>query len=169
MLFTTYTDSEISLLLEVGQIKKFSQYDDDQFVQLSKKIPIFKGLSENDIASLMLNPKFLRFSDKDLIIKEGQLIHEITYILSGNVDIVMHDKIIMSVPQGNLMGLISFVNGTKIPISIISKGNSVIFSFRANMQISSEAKSYTAYLFYKNISKYLGTKIKKMSAKMAYV
>ena len=169
MLFTTYTDSEISLLLEVGQIKKFTQYDDDQFVQLSRKIPIFKGLSENDIASLMLNPKFLRFSDKDLIIKEGQIIHEINYILSGSVDIVMHDKVVMSVNQGNLIGLISFVNKTKIPISIISKGNSVIFSFRANMQISSEAKSYTAYLFYKNISKYLGNKITDMSAKMAYV
>lgn len=169
MLFTTYTDSEISLLLEVGQIKKFSQYDDDKFVQLSKKIPIFRGLSDSDIASLMLNPKFLKFSDKDLIIKEGHHINEIHYILSGSVNILMNEEGVTTVKQGSLIGLTSFISGAKIPVSITSKDNSVIFSFRVNLQMSSESKTYSAYLLYRNISKYLGKKIVDISSKMAYV
>ncbi len=169
MLFTAYSDGEINLLLEVGQIKKFSQFDDNKFVQLSKKIPIFKGLSDSDIDSLMLNPKFLKFGNKDLIIKEGLLVNEIYFILSGEVNIVIEDKIITSQKQGNLIALTSFVNSSKMPVNVVSKGDSVIFSFRVNLQISNDTKIYSAYLLYKNISKYLSTKIVDISQKMAYI
>lgn len=168
-LFTEYTDAEVSLLLEVGKIKRFSQYDDDQFVQLSKKIPIFKGLKESDIASMMLNPKFLRFSDRDLIIKNSTHSDEVYFLLSGEVSILDSAKEIKTLSQGNLFGVISSILREKMPFDIASKGDSVIFSFRANFKTQTEQQLFTHYLFHKNISKYLASMIKEIDSNSRYL
>lgn len=169
MLCTNYTEDEIKLLLEVGNMKKFTQYDDNQFVQLAKKIAIFKNLKESDIALIMLNPKFLRFANSQMILKDGIVNNEICYLVSGKIDIILNNNSVKSISNGSLFGLTSFVTKEPMPVSLISNGDSVVFSFNTNMQISTESKAYTYFLFYKNISKYLSSSLKELSKTMGYL
>lgn len=169
MLFTKYSTEEINLMLEVGKMKRFSQYDDNQFIQIAKKLPIFQNLKDSDIASIMLNCKFLKFKNNQLIIKDGIVSSEIFYLASGKINILLGERVVKVVEAGNIFGLGSFVTKEPLEVSITSHGSSAVMSFNTNLQVTTESKAYTYFLFYKNISKYLSSKIKSISKSMGYI
>lgn len=106
----------------------------ENYIDSLKQIPLFKGIGQKDLASMLqcLNAKEMSYKKQDIVLLEGQPVNSVGIVLSGTVQVIKEDyvgnrSIIMEIPQGNLFAeAFSCARTDKIPVTVVSVTDSEI-------------------------------------------
>lgn len=102
--------------------------DMDEFLNVIKSVPLFYGIEESDLSSLLacLSAKIKQYRPGKFIFSEGDKAELVGVVLSGNVQVVKNDfygnrTIVASIHPGQLFGeAFACVDVKTLPISAVS-------------------------------------------------
>ncbi|MDM8526519.1 cyclic nucleotide-binding domain-containing protein, partial [Desulfococcaceae bacterium HSG8] len=95
-----------------------SKYD-NYIVGVLSRFPIFEGIEENDIKSLVSFLKLDKFFKGDFILKKGDPAKNLFIIVSGRVNVLNDDRIsIASMGKGEVFGEMSLLTGVPVGATI---------------------------------------------------
>jgi CRP-like cAMP-binding protein len=160
---------------------KFSRNDIEKFIALNKdiendatsrgmkkllevynKISIFKGLNKIDLQAVLYDVTFKKYTYKEIIFKEGEVLNDIYYIISGEVEMVKHNKKISTLKTGQTFGEIGMLLDERTFVSIVCKSQeAVVLSFKIDYN-NIEFSSKTLVKIYQNILHQLKNKLKQI-------
>jgi CRP-like cAMP-binding protein len=64
----------------------------EQLLSIKKHIPVFVGLSEDNIIHMISRIQFLRYQSSEIVIRQNELGPNMFYVLTGSLDIYMFDQ-----------------------------------------------------------------------------
>ena len=144
-----------------------------KLLQLKNKISFFQGLSDDEISDLIFNIRFQRFESKEELFHEGCIkTKEIYYLLSGNIDLYLHNKekkedaFLLTMNKPTLFGeMRSFIGEPRSATAVAGDGGAILITFL--IKESKESSSPVAFAkFYKNVIKSLAKKIMDMNTRV---
>jgi len=165
-LFTSYTDDEISRLIEYGAEKK-EQHSDamTRLLQVKDKIRLFIGIEERFLPSVVTDVNFVQYKAGQTIIKQGDTTKELFLILRGECNIYVGKDKIGTVKAGQVLGEVAGIFNKKRNATIIAvKANTMALSFVVNeANVNNHPKQFL--VLYKNLAKELSFKLEEINVK----
>ncbi len=99
---------------------------DNRKVSLSKKEKelyqlSFQSLNLQEFAKLMSLGSWKTFHGGDVLFEEGQLMEDLLMIYSGRVDILVHNKKVNELKDGQFIGEMSFLSGPGASAKVVAR------------------------------------------------
>ena len=107
----------------LGEEYKSQALNKKYLIKKIEKIPLFKGLNNNDLNIIINNIKKERFTKGQTIIKEKNPPDNFYIILKGSVTISQKGKLIRQIEKGNYFGEKSIINNTQRTMTVKSNSN----------------------------------------------
>ena len=107
----------------LGEEYKSQALNKKYLVKKLEKIPLFKGLNNNELNIIINYLKKERFTKGQIIIKENTTPENFYIILKGSVSISQKGKIIRQIEKGNYFGEKSIINNTERTMTVKTNSN----------------------------------------------
>jgi serine/threonine-protein kinase len=85
-----------------------------------KSLSFFQGFNNSDIDEVLAASSMLAFQPGTTVIQEGEIDNSFYIIVRGDVEVRKHDRLIVTLHEGDCFGEIGFLMATKRTASIIS-------------------------------------------------
>ncbi len=91
----------------------------DALVRLLGDFPIFEGLEKREILDIAANLRLDRFATGDYVLRKGEPGRNLFIILSGRVDVLSDDRLVMAaIGKGEVFGEMSVLSGSPVGAAI---------------------------------------------------
>ena len=145
-----------------------SSAGDIAFVKLLRDLPIFNGLSidELDVVSALFRKHL--YQSNDVIFERSDPGTEAYVILRGTVRIVLENgKPIGTFEKGSIFGELAFLDGEARGAKAIAQGPTILLILkREDFEGLAESRSKIGKIVYKNIARELTGRLRRMNAAM---
>jgi CRP-like cAMP-binding protein len=144
-----------------------------QLLKVRKGVDFFKNLTEEEISEIVYNIRFRKYSEKEVLFKEGARDNkEMYFLLQGSIDISVLNKEtlkqmhVTTFDKALLFGeMRALINEPRAATAKAGADGAVLLTF--NIKESNEELTPLAFAkFYKNVSGILANKIKEMNKKL---
>jgi signal-transduction protein with cAMP-binding, CBS, and nucleotidyltransferase domain len=156
---TIYTEVEKTLLFSLTQEKKIDESRLIQNLIKSKdKFKFFYDIETEEIEKIVNNVKLFTYQKDDTIIKQGQMDLNIYLLLQGECDVVIGNKPVSKVKQGQSFGELTPFSGIPRSAHIVANKTSKLISFTINFELA-QREPHIFLKLYKNLVDILMQKI----------
>ena len=122
--------------------------DDAQNIQKLVSLPVFKDFETNILGGLLKLSKIREYQDGEIIIKEGDLDQWLYFLLSGQVKIVKHGKLLQTLKRrGDVFGEMGMLGGLDRSASVYAIGPTICLTTDASRIESVSGKDRLAFGF----------------------
>ena len=160
-----YTEKEIELFLQLYE----ESMSDDQTQSLKKlisvqdKIASFKDIDHQELKAVVYDLKFVRFSYKDYVIKEGDESSEIFYIIDGECQVFIDKHKVGKLKAGDVFGEVAAIFHTPRNASVVCAApTATMLSFSIDHDNMEFCASALAQL-YKNLAFEINSKLESLN------
>jgi len=160
-----YDTDEIQKFLDATKNSKLNEYNQtmQKLLSVQSRIPIISDIDPTELHQIIKKLKFMQYSFKDFIIKEGDVSQEIFFILSGECHVFVGNKKVGAIPTGSTFGEAAAVFSTKRNASVVcSSDKMTALSFGINHDNMDFCAPALASL-YKNLALQINTKLEAMN------
>ena len=138
--------------------------DDENVLNLLKKIKSLCQLPENDLKSFIKTGKFKEYEANEIIIAEGHLDSWIYFLLSGSLRITRKGNIVGGLKRlGDTFGEMDALGGTSRTSSVIAETKSIIMAIDTSV-VAKEIKGdnvYFCYIIYRIFAEVLAVRLRE--------
>ena len=164
MQHTAYNASDIEEFLKVDDAQ---EHDESKIMKkllsVQNKISIFVAIEPDDLKAIIYDLKFIKYSRKDILIKEGDVSKNIFFILSGDCQVFVKNHKVGELTKGQSLGETAAIFNTPRNATVAcSSENATILSFSIdhdNMQFCGAALAQ----MYKNLAFEINSKLEDMN------
>lgn len=166
---SNYTVEDIENFLEINR----SAEDESGSKSLQKllavqdKISIFKNIDPVELKAIVSNLKFVKFKQKDYIVKENDESREIFFIIDGECQVFSNNNKIGTLKPGIVFGETGAIFKTKRNASVVcASENATLLSFcidEDNMEFCAPALA----TLYRNLAFQINYKLEKLNDTVA--
>ena len=97
---------------------RYDQLDNQEHFDLLRKLRFFHDFSQSEIWEVLRAGDWCEYKAGDEIVREGEIEDRFFIIVSGGVEVVVHDKVVGTLLEGDCFGETSYVSGAKNTASI---------------------------------------------------
>jgi|GEM_PF-4076631 len=158
-----YSSSEILRFKEVH--KSYIKADGalSKLLQLKKRFKVFNNISEADLVNIIDDVQIKKFSKKQKIIEQNSVSSDMFFILMGECEIFVDNKVVGYLKGGQVFGEVAAVFKKPRNATVVSsKPNTTTLSFKLNHK-SVDKYPYAFVELYKNIANELTEKLESLN------
>lgn len=134
-----------------------------KLLSVQDKIPIFRGIEQNELKAIVYDVSFVRVSFKDYIIQEGDESSSIFFIIDGECQVFHKSKKVGSLHPGEVFGESGVIFKTKRNASVVCASKSAtLLSFKVDENNLDFCAPALAQL-YLNLAKQINTKLEDIN------
>lgn len=137
--------------------------DDENVLNLLKKIKRFNEISEKDLQLVVKEGKFREYEPKETIIKEGEIDSWAYFLLSGTLKTQKKGRDIGTLKrQGDVFGEMDSLGGTSGTASVVAVSKSIILGIDTsfvNKQLQGE-QIYFYYMIYRIFAEAMAVRLR---------
>lgn len=122
----------------------------DKIIEYKNRISILKGLSEENIKTIIKDCHVLKFDKGEEIIHQGDDTKNVFFLIEGDAKVIVKDKEVGSIKPKQAFGELSVISNQKRNATVIANETCMVISFLFAMDILNKHHSAFADL-YKNI------------------